>query len=102
MQINVSVDDHNVYTYSVAGNRPLHTTFVHHCPVSQQIEWRSSVPGQPVTVTFHSDICPFVNSDGTSLGGGTAVLRPGQALKKNPDFPRERYYSRIKYSVTLP
>ena len=101
MKINVLLDK-GVYKYSVDENAPLHTAFVHHCPLSQQITWRSSLPGQPVTVTFHSDICPFVNANGTPLDRSTATFTPGQAVKVNPVFPRERYYSRVKYTVTLP
>jgi hypothetical protein len=101
MQINVSVQG-GVYKYSVDPNPPLHNSFLHHCPLREQITWRNSVPGQPVTVTFHSNVCPFVNADGSALNNCTATLAPGQTLKVNPNFPRARYYYRIKYTVTVP
>ena len=101
MQINVSLRN-GVYKYSVDANPPLHTTkFIHHCPLSQQMTWLNAVPGQRVTIAFGAGICPFVNADGTPWAGNTATF-PGQAAKVNPAFGRDRYYSAVKYTVTLP
>ena len=101
MQINVSLQNRE-YKYSLGDHLPQHTVFVHHCLLSdQQITWLNSAAGQRVTITFGPGICPLVNADGTPWARNTATF-PGKAAKVNPDFPRDRYYSLVKYTVTLP
>jgi len=98
MRINVLLEN-GVFKYSVHPNPPLHRRFVHHFKTNDQITWVHQ--GQTVQVTFKNDICPFVHDDGSPWAGKTATF-PGRAAKLNPDFVRDRYYSPVKYSVTLP
>ena len=102
MQINVSFQNGG-YKYSAGANPPLYSgsNFTHHCLLSDQITWRNSAPGQRVTVTFGSGICPFVHADGTPWAGNAATF-PGQPAKVNPAFGRDQYYRPVKYTVTLP
>lgn len=99
IQINVSVDHNNVYTYSVGKHDPLHNLFTHHFVVGDQITWQGK---QRVEIAFASDkVCPFVNADDTPWTDNKAIF-PGQPAKLNPKFGRDRYYLPVKYTVSLP
>jgi len=100
MQINVSVDNKNVYTYSVGGHDPAHEKFTHHFTVGDQITWQGK--NQRVQIEFASGtVCPFVNADDTPWASNKAIF-PSQPAKLNPKFGRDKYYIPVKYTVSLP